>query len=69
MNIFQFSRCSRERALDGVLLIQKEADFIEVDLYEGLNRSTRRLLKVYIKLGWKKLDKYYNKLSLWSLQY
>ena len=28
-------------------------------LFDGMDNTPRRLLQVYIKLGWKKLDKYY----------
>jgi hypothetical protein len=32
---------------------------VEVNLFDGMDNTTRSLLQVYIKLGWKKLDKYY----------
>ncbi|KAM3538461.1 hypothetical protein ARSEF1564_008622 [Beauveria bassiana] len=35
----------------------------EVQLFEDMDAKTRRLLKIYIKLGWKKLNEYYEKLN------
>jgi hypothetical protein len=36
---------------------------VEWSEYEGLDRRTHRLLKVFIRLGWKKLHKYYDLLT------
>lgn len=35
----------------------------EIHLFDDMDKRTRRLLKIYIKLGWKKLNDYYGKLS------
>ena len=35
----------------------------EVCLFEDMDSKTRRLLKIYMKLGWKKLNDYYGKLT------
>lgn len=53
-----------ENAMEGVTYEEDvEKKLVSVGLFEGMHRKTRRLLKVYIKLGWKKLDKYYNLLN------
>ncbi|KAM0742707.1 hypothetical protein ACQRIT_002884 [Beauveria bassiana] len=41
----------------------KERKDIETAIFEGLDSKTRKLLKVFIKLGWKKLHKYYDLLT------
>ncbi|KAH8715459.1 putative AC transposase [Beauveria bassiana] len=41
----------------------KERKDIETAIFEGLDSRTRKLLKVFIKLGWKKLHKYYDLLT------
>ncbi|KAM4065052.1 ribonuclease H-like protein [Hirsutella rhossiliensis] len=35
----------------------------EVHLFNDMDARTRRVLKIYIKLGWKKLNDYYSKLT------
>ncbi|OWT42557.1 Ribonuclease H-like protein [Pochonia chlamydosporia 170] len=35
----------------------------EVHLFDDMDAKTRRLFKIYIKLGWKKLNDYYDKLT------
>jgi len=49
-----------ETALKGTIY-EEDADrhLVEVNLFDGMDNTTRSLLQVYIKLGWKKLDKYY----------
>lgn len=49
-----------ELAVRGKLVLEGEDDqFEETDLFENLDANTRRLLQVYVKLGWKKMNKYY----------
>ena len=46
-----------ETALKGTIY---DRHLVEVELFEGMDNKTRTsLLQTYIKLGWKKLDKYY----------
>ena len=58
-----------ESAIEGTIFeevedpVTKEKKGVEVAIYDGLDNRTRRLLKVFIKLGWKKLHKYYNRLT------
>ena len=42
-------------------IYEEDADrhLVEVNLFDGMDNTTRSLLQAYIKLGWKKLDKYY----------
>jgi hypothetical protein len=35
----------------------------EIQLFDDMDKKSRRLLKIYIKLGWKKLNDYYGKLT------
>jgi len=53
-----------EDAINGTVY-EEDADknMARVDLFKNMQRKTRRLLKVYIKLAWKKLDKYYSLLT------
>ncbi|KAJ6437118.1 LOW QUALITY PROTEIN: Major facilitator superfamily domain, general substrate transporter [Purpureocillium lavendulum] len=53
-----------ELAVQGVI-IEEDDDKVmrEVRLFDGMDAKTRRLLKIYIKLGWKKLNDYYGKLT------
>src|SRR5580658_1582563 len=46
-------------------IYEEDADrhLVEVNLFDGMDNTTRSLLQVYIKLGWKKLDKYYTLLT------
>ncbi|KJZ69667.1 hypothetical protein HIM_10940 [Hirsutella minnesotensis 3608] len=41
----------------------REKEDVEIAICDGLDNRTRRLLKVFIKLGWKKMEKYYSRLS------
>jgi hypothetical protein len=43
--------------------VTKEKKDVEVAIYDGLNNRTRKLLKVFIKLCWKKLNKYCDRLT------
>jgi hypothetical protein len=53
-----------ELAVQGVMIEENEdQNMEEVQLFNDMDVNTRRLLKVYIKLGWKKLNEYYGKLS------
>ncbi|KJZ68971.1 hypothetical protein HIM_09781 [Hirsutella minnesotensis 3608] len=53
-----------ELAVQGVI-IEEDDDKVmrEVRLFDDMDAKTRRLLKIYIKLGWKKLNDYYGKLT------
>ncbi|OBS15043.1 hypothetical protein FPOA_14063 [Fusarium poae] len=52
-----------ELAVQGVMIEENEDQIMEeVQLFNDMDVNTRRLLKVYIKLGWKKLNEYYGKL-------
>jgi hypothetical protein len=57
-------RCGKGDCLVGVDDGQELRNF---KLFDGLNPFTRKLLKVHIRLGWYKLEEYYNKLN--SLAY
>jgi hypothetical protein len=49
-----------ELAVRGKLITEGEGDqFQEIDIFDNLEINTRRLLQVYIRLGWKKMNKYY----------
>lgn len=53
-----------ELAVQGVIIEENEDKVMqEVHFFDDMDMETRRLLKVYIKLGWKKLNKYYGKLT------
>ncbi|OBS15528.1 hypothetical protein FPOA_13652 [Fusarium poae] len=53
-----------ELAVQRVMIEENEDQIMEeVQLFNDMDVNTRRLLKVYIKLGWKKLNEYYGKLS------
>ncbi|KAG6989236.1 putative AC transposase [Fusarium oxysporum f. sp. conglutinans] len=53
-----------ELAVQGVMIEENKDQIMEeVQLFNDMDVNTRRLLKVYIKLGWKKLNEYYGKLS------
>ncbi|KID93789.1 Ribonuclease H-like protein, partial [Metarhizium majus ARSEF 297] len=53
-----------ELAVQGVIVEENDNQVMEeVQLFNGMDAKTRRLLKVYIKLGWKKLNDYYGKLT------
>ncbi len=67
--VFEILLDHLESAVEGTIYeevedpVSKERKDIEVAIYDGLDNRTRRLLKVFIKLGWKKLHKYYNRLT------
>ncbi|KAL6405381.1 hAT family dimerization domain protein [Ilyonectria robusta] len=67
--VFEILLDHLEGAIEGTIheevedSVSKESKDIEVAIYDGLDNRTRKLLKVYIKLGWKKLHKYYNRLT------
>jgi hypothetical protein len=53
-----------ELAVQGVIIEENDDQIMEeIHLFEDMDTKTRRLLKVYIKLGWKKLNDYYDKLT------
>ncbi|KAM5350163.1 hypothetical protein ACJ41O_006668 [Fusarium nematophilum] len=53
-----------ELAVQGVIIEENDDQIMEeVQLFDDMDAKTRRLLKVYIKLGWKKLNDYYGKLT------
>ncbi|KAL9561335.1 hypothetical protein ACKAV7_014690 [Fusarium commune] len=53
-----------ELAVKGVLIEENDDHVMEeVHLFDDMDAKTRRLLKIYIKLGWKKLNCYYGKLT------
>ncbi|KAK9446351.1 Ribonuclease H-like protein [Metarhizium brunneum] len=53
-----------ELAVQGVIIEENDDQIMEeVQLFTDMDAKTRRLLKVYIKLGWKKLNDYYGKLT------
>jgi hypothetical protein len=53
-----------ELAVQGVMIEENEDQIMEeVQLFNDMDVNIRRLLKVYIKLGWKKPNEYYGKLS------
>ncbi|KID93618.1 Ribonuclease H-like protein, partial [Metarhizium majus ARSEF 297] len=67
--VFEMLLDHLESAIDGTILeeiedpVSKEKRDVEVSIFDGLDNKTRKLLKVFIKLGWKKLHKYYNRLT------
>jgi hypothetical protein len=67
--VFEILLDHLEGAIEGTIFeevedpVSKEKKDVEVSIYDGLDSRTRRLLKVFIKLGWKKLHKYYNRLT------
>lgn len=62
--IFEMLLDHLESAIEGTIYeevedpVSKRKD-VEVAIYAGLDNRTRKLFKVFIKLGWKKLHKYY----------
>lgn len=53
-----------ELAIQGTIIEENEDRTMkEVHLFDDMDAKTRRLLKIYIKLGWKKLNDYYGKLT------
>ncbi|OAQ58230.1 ribonuclease H-like protein [Pochonia chlamydosporia 170] len=53
-----------EWAIQGVIIEENDDHMMEeVHLFDDMDAKTRRLLKIYIKLGWKKLNDYYDKLT------
>jgi hypothetical protein len=53
-----------ELAVQGVVIEENDDQTMEeVHLFDDMDTKTRRLLKIYIKLGWKKLNDYYSKLT------
>ena len=67
--VFEILLDHLESAIEGTIYeevedaVSKEKKDVEVAIYDGLDNRTRKLLKVFIKLGWKKLHKYYNRLT------
>ncbi|KAM4061454.1 ribonuclease H-like protein [Hirsutella rhossiliensis] len=50
--------------VQGVIIEENEDQTMkEVHLFNDMDARTRRVLKIYIKLGWKKLNDYYSKLT------
>lgn len=53
-----------ELAVQGVIIEENDDQIMEeVHLFDDMDAKTRRLLKIYIKLRWKKLNDYYGKLT------
>ncbi|GKU17438.1 unnamed protein product, partial [Fusarium langsethiae] len=53
-----------ELAVQGVIIEENDDHIMEeVHLFDDMDAKTRRLLKIYIKLGWKKMNEYYGKLT------
>lgn len=53
-----------ELAVQGVIIEENDDQMMEeVHLFDDMDTKTRRLLKIYVKLGWKKLNDYYSKLT------
>ncbi|KAG7406401.1 Asperfuranone polyketide synthase afoG [Fusarium oxysporum f. sp. rapae] len=53
-----------ELAVQGVIIEENDDHIMEeVHLFDDMDAKTRKLLKIYIKLGWKKLNDYYGKLT------
>ncbi|KAK2684765.1 hypothetical protein QWA68_016289 [Fusarium oxysporum] len=53
-----------ELAVQGVIIEENDDHIMEeVHLFDDMDAKTQRLLKIYIKLGWKKLNEYYGKLT------
>lgn len=53
-----------ELAIQGVIIEENDDQIMEeVHLFDDMDAKTRRLLKIYVKLGWKKLNEYYDKLT------
>lgn len=67
--VFEILLDHLECAIEGIIYdevedpVSKEKKDVEVAIYEGLDNRTRKLLKVFIKLAWKKLHKYYSRLT------
>ncbi|OWT43206.1 hypothetical protein VFPPC_18521 [Pochonia chlamydosporia 170] len=67
--VFEILLDHLESAIEGTILeevedpVSKEKRDVEVAIFDGLDNKTRKLLKVFIRLGWKKLHKYYNRLT------
>lgn len=67
--VFEILLDHLEGAIEGTIFeevedpVSKEKKDVEVAIYGGLDNRTRKLFKVFIKLGWKKLHKYYNRLT------
>ncbi|OAA37390.1 hypothetical protein NOR_07089 [Metarhizium rileyi] len=48
-------------AVQGVIIGENDDQIMEeVHLFDDMDSKTPRLLKIYIKLGWKKLNDYYD---------
>jgi hypothetical protein len=53
-----------ELAVQGVVIEENDDQMMEeIQLFDDMDPKTRRLLKIYIKLAWKKLNDYYGKLT------
>ncbi|KID81619.1 Ribonuclease H-like protein [Metarhizium guizhouense ARSEF 977] len=53
-----------ELVIQGVVIEENDDQMMEeVHLFDDMDAKTRRLLKIYVKLGWKKLNDYYSKLT------
>jgi hypothetical protein len=63
--VFEMLLDHLESAIEGTIYeevedpVSKRRKDVEVAIYAGLDNRTRKLFKVFIKLGWKKLHKYY----------
>lgn len=67
--VFEILLDHLESAIEGKVFeevedpVTKARKDVEVAVFDGLDGKTRKLLKVFIKLGWKKLHKYYDLLT------
>ncbi len=62
--IYEYLLDHLEQAVEGIIVEGDTEETIkQVQLFEGMDRKTRRMLKVYIRLGWKHLKKYYELLT------
>ena len=53
-----------ELVVQGVIIEENDDQIMEaVHLFEDMDVKIRQLLNIYIKLGWKKLNDYYGKLT------
>lgn len=53
-----------ETASQGYIIEEdQQKQLIKTELFDHIDEKSRKLLQVYVKLGWKKLDEYYSKLT------
>jgi len=53
-----------EHAVKGIIIEEdSNSNLVKTNIFDSIDKKTCQLLKVYIKLGWKKLNKYYSLLT------